>query len=251
MTRRAKPRRLLWPGLMTAVMLIVLLGLGTWQVKRLLWKQALLAQVDRAETAAPVPLPEAATRSTPSPFTKVSATGTFLPGQAALYGADVRTTAAGPTMGARLIVPMKQTNGDVILVDRGWVPLARTGPVDQPEGIVTVSGYIRPGDTEHWFSAADDPPARRFFTLDPKAIGEAVGQPDVPPFILVVLAPPAASVAATGGALPDPVSAHWPDPARHLPRPPNSHLSYAVTWYGLAMALLAIFIVWARKEPIA
>ena len=44
---------------------------------------------------------------------------------------------------------------------------------------------------------------------------------------------------------------HWPDPARHLPRPPNNHLSYAITWYGLAVALLAIFVVWVRKEASA
>jgi surfeit locus 1 family protein len=77
--------------------------------------------------------------------------------------------------------------------------------------------------------------ARRFFTLDPVAIGAAVGQPTVRPFVLVAL--------ATGPA----IAGHWPEPAQHLPRPPNNHLSYAITWYGLAVALLAIFIVWARK----
>jgi surfeit locus 1 family protein len=226
-------RRLLGPALMTAGMLIVLLGLGTWQVRRLFWKDALLAQIDSAEASHPIPLPQA-----PSPFTKVSVTGTFLPDQAALYGALVRTIASGPEMGARMIVPMREANGDVILVDRGWVPLSRPGPVDQPEGTVTVSGYVRFGDSKHWFSAQDDPAARRFFTLDPKAIGDAVGQPNVRPFVLVLLAnePPP-------GGEPD----HWPDPARYLPRPPNNHLSYAITWYGLAVALLAIFIVWARK----
>jgi surfeit locus 1 family protein len=39
----------------------------------------------------------------------------------------------------------------------------------------------------------------------------------------------------------------YPDPAKHLPRPPNNHLSYAITWYGLAAALVVIFVVWARK----
>jgi surfeit locus 1 family protein len=217
---------------MTAVMLLVLLGLGTWQVKRLFWKEALLAQIDQAEAAAPVPLTD-----TPSPFTRVAVTGTLLPDETALYGADVRTIASGPEMGARLIEPMRESNGDVILIDRGWVPLSRPGPIDQPEGTVTISGYARFGDQVHWFSASDDPAARRFFTLDPKAIGDAVGQPTVRPFVLVAL--------ATG---PESAADRWPDPARHLPRPPNSHLSYAITWYGLAVALLAIFVVWAMRE---
>jgi surfeit locus 1 family protein len=235
----ATGRRLLWPGLMTVAMLIVLLGLGSWQVKRLFWKEALLAQIAHAEAASPIPLSE-----TPEPFTKVSATGTFLPDEAALYGAIVRNIPSGPTMGARMIVPMRETNGDVILVDRGWVPLSRPGPMDQPEGVVTVAGYVRVGDSVHWFSAKDDPAARHFYTLDPKAIGDAIGQPHVRDFVLVVLA------TAQGGSVDDDddaVVASWPDPARHLPRPPNNHLSYAFTWYGLAVALLAIFFVWARK----
>jgi surfeit locus 1 family protein len=231
---RAVTRRLLGPSLMTVAMLIVLLGLGTWQVQRLFWKEGLLAQIDHAEAADPVPLSQ-----TPLPFTKIAVTGVFLPKETALYGADVRTIASGPAMGARMIEPMRESNGDVILIDRGWVPLSRPGPIDEPSGIVTVSGYVRFGDARHWFSATDDTVARRFFTLDPKTIGDAVGQPNVLPFVLVVLGP---------GAEEDMEVKSWPDPARHLPRPPNSHLSYAITWYGLAVALLAIFVVWAMKE---
>lgn len=230
---RATARRLLWPSLLTTALLLILFGLGTWQVHRLAWKTALLAQIDEAERATPVPLTE-----TPAQFTKVSAIGTFMPDKTSLYGAEVRDIASGPAMGARMIEPMRRINGEVILIDRGWVPLSRPTPLDEPSGVVTVSGYVRSGDRPGWFSARDDPAARRFFTLDPNAIGAAIGQPDVPPFVLVVLA-------AHGGT---PTTAeHWPDPARHMPRPPNNHLSYAITWYGLALALLAVFIARVRK----
>ncbi len=236
MTKSA--RRLLWPSMMTAGMLVVLLALGSWQVKRLFWKQALLAQIAQAEAAAPIPLAQVDAQGTPSPFMKISATGTFLPDETALYGAEVRDVASGPAMGAQMIEPMREVNGELILVDRGWVPLSRTGPLDQPTGVVTVSGYVRMGDAQHWFSAADDPSARQFFTLDPRAIGAAIGHPDIRPFVLVALG---------AGSGVDAIVQHWPDPARHLPRPPNNHLSYAITWYGLAVALLAIFTIWARK----
>jgi surfeit locus 1 family protein len=39
----------------------------------------------------------------------------------------------------------------------------------------------------------------------------------------------------------------YPDPAQHLPRPPNNHLSYAITWYGLAAGLLLVFGLWTRE----
>ena len=54
-----------------------------------------------------------------------------------------------------------------------------------PSGDVTVEGYVRPGDTPGLFSATDDPATRQFYTLDPAAIGAALGLPRVAPFILV------------------------------------------------------------------
>ena len=215
-------------------MLATLIGLGTWQVHRLHWKQDILAQIDRAEANPPIPLPP-----NPAPYAKVSVTGTFLPDRSALYGAQVQTLASGPAMGGRLIVPLRMTDGRVVLIDRGWVPTVRQTPIDQPTGEVTVSGYVRFGDEPGAFSAHDDVPARLFYTLDPQAIGQALGQPAVLPFVLVVLGPERAGEIVT----------HLPDPATHLPRPPNNHLSYVITWYGLAAALVIIFIVWARKKP--
>ena len=74
---------------------------------------------------------------------------------------------------------------------------------------------------------------RQFYTLDPEAIGRSLGLQHVAPFILIALGPTPPE--------------HYPDPAKHLPRPPNNHLSYAITWYGLAVALVVIFALWARK----
>jgi surfeit locus 1 family protein len=222
-------RRLLWPGVMTVIMLVVLVGLGTWQVQRLHWKLGILAQIARAEASDPVPLP-----ADPSPYVKVAVSGRFDTARSALYGAEVRDTPAGPEMGSQLVVPLDRDDAPPLLVDRGWVPQTRRRPIDQPEGTVTVVGYIRPADKSAWFSARDDVTGRQFFTLDPAVIGAALGLSRVAPFTLVVL-----------GTAP---AAHWPDPARHLPEPPNNHLSYAITWYGLAVALVVVFVVWARPR---
>jgi surfeit locus 1 family protein len=221
-------RLLLWPGVMTATMLAGLLGLGTWQVERLHWKQALLAQIARAETAPAVPLP-----AQPDPFIKVQVAGRLREDLAATYGAEVHETPAGPQLGTQLIVPLERRDGNTILVDRGWVPMSRPRAIALPAGEVTVEGYVRPGDKARWFSATDNPATRQFYTLDPAAIEAALELPRAAPFILV----------AVGPAPPE----RYPDPARHLPRPPNNHLSYAITWYGLSVALVVIFVLWARK----
>ena len=64
----------------------------------------------------------------------------------AFYGAEVRDLASGPAMGAQLVEPLRQADGSVILVDRGWVPQSRRHRLISQISAVTVSGYIRFGD---------------------------------------------------------------------------------------------------------
>lgn len=235
-----------WRGVVRAALavlpvLAVLLGLGTWQVRRLAWKTDLLARLDAAEAAAPVPLDAGA--GPPEPYAKVSARGRFLHDREALLGVEVR----GERMGAHLLTPLQREEGrrPALLVDRGWVPLEPRGgaapdaaaAIARPQGEVTVIGYVRPGQARDWLSATDDPARRRFFTFDPAAIGTALGLPAVEPFGLVALA---AGGEGAGGGLPVPAAA--------LPRPNNPHLGYAITWYGLALALVLVFLAWARRR---
>jgi surfeit locus 1 family protein len=219
-------RRLVWPGLTTLAMLLIMLGLGTWQLQRLAWKRALLAAIDTAEASPGQPwapnLP---------PFSKVAVDGTIPPGPPAYYGTDLRQTPTGATLGSYLITPLRLAGGTVILVNHGWVATATTAP--PPGGTVHVEGYLRPGERRHWFSAADNPATRQFYTLDPAAIAATLGQAKVEPVVLVALGPaPVAGV---------------PVPAATMPRPPNDHLSYAITWFSLAAVLAVIFLLHARK----
>lgn len=223
-----RARRLLWPAVTTTAMLIVLVGLGTWQVRRLHWKQDVMARIAIAESNAPVAL-----TANPSPYSKVVAEGRLRADLAVLVGAEVRETRAGPKMGAHLIVPLERANGPPLLVDRGWVPLAPNGPLELPAEPVRLTGFVHPPEERGWFSAADNQAERHFYTLDPAAIAEALRLEKPEPFVLVVLGPKPAAL--------------WPEPAQHLPRPPNNHLAYVITWYGLAAALVVIFTIYARK----
>jgi len=198
-------------------------ALGIWQVQRLAWKQGLLAEIDRAEAAPAIPLPP-----DPVPFAKVRAEGRFDGAHAVYYGALVR----GGRPGARLLVPLLRDGAAPVLVDRGFVPLPWDGDPATAAASGAVEAYVRPPDTAGWFTPADDPAARRFYTLDPAAIGRAIGVPGLAPYVLVALGSP-------GGV---------PEPAQALPRPPNNHLGYAVTWFGLAAALAGVFAVYIRKE---
>ena len=216
-------RRLLWPALAGLPILLILLGLGTWQAQRLLWKTDLLARIAAAEAA-----PPAAFSDPPAPYAKLQATGRFDHAREALLGVEIRAN----RMGARLIVPFLSDSSPPMLVDRGWVPLDGLAGLPRPEGLQSVTGYIRMGEAAGRFAAQNDVAARRFFQFDPAAIGAALGIPGMAGYGLVLLGPP--------GSL--------PDPAQSLPRPRNNHLGYAITWYGLALSLLGVFAAFAWRE---
>jgi surfeit locus 1 family protein len=222
-------RRILIAGFVALPVLATLVFLGTWQLQRLHWKTDLLASLAAAEAAPAAPL-----RDPPEPYVKVAVTGRFDHGREALLGLEVR----GAVLGAHLVTPLLRDGAPPVLVDRGWVPVESRAPIARPEGPVTLEGFVRPSDRPNLFSARDDTAARRFFTFDTAAIGAALGLPEVPPYGVVALG-------AGGGTL--------PDPARSLPRPSNNHLGYVITWYGLALALVGVFLAWAfgreRKAP--
>ncbi len=215
-----------WPLLAALPVLAVLLALGTWQVRRLHWKEAVLAQLAAAEHAAPVPLDAAL----PQPWTRLQVTGRLDNEREVLLGAEVR----GSRMGAQLVTPLLRPGQPPLLVLRGWVPLDRTQPINRPTGEVTVTGYVREGEQAGWVAAKDDPVTRLFYTFDPSAIGQALGLPPVLPFGLV----------AVGEAM----GSQLPVPATSLPKPENPHLGYALTWYGLALTLVGVVaaFTWRR-----
>jgi surfeit locus 1 family protein len=205
-------RGVLWPVAAALPVFCILLALGWWQLQRLHWKADLLARMDAADAAPPAPL-----GPMPAPFARVIAEGVLDHSRAALVGLEPRDG----TLGARLVVPLIRAASPPVLVDLGWVPQGSRGPV--PDGPVALLGFVHPGDAPSWLSATDDVAGRHFYTFHPPSIAAALGLPGAEPFAVVRLGPRGT-----------------PDPARGIPRPPNNHLGYVVTWWGLALSLLLV-----------
>ncbi|HYP62674.1 MAG TPA: SURF1 family protein [Acidocella sp.] len=230
MTAAPRPwRRLIAPGIAAFIVFWVLIAMGVWQLQRLKWKEGIIASIREAQVAAPVPLPD-----NPSPFQKVIATGTWVPGKAALYGDEVHDTPNGPVPGAELIMPLRLENGAVVLVDLGWVPETAPAPLAGLPGHAV--GYVHAPLHADWTSGADDPAKGLYYTLDPAKIGTGMGLTNVAPYSLIALGP-----------IPPPGS-QKPQPQQDLPTPPNNHYEYALTWFGFAGVLVFQFIFFARKR---
>jgi len=222
-------KRLAGPAIGTLFLFTILVGLGVWQVQRLQWKNRLLAEIDRAEK-----LPAGVLGTDPRPFEKVTLSGKWLP-LTAHYGVEVRDTPQGARMGSQLVVPLARPGAPAVLVLLGWVMDGT--PVVLPPSEVRVVGYVRPPEHRGWLSAGDNARTRRFFSLDPGEIGKALAV-DVEPFTVVALR----EGDVKGQVNTEPVA------ASELPRPLNNHLSYAFTWFGLAVTLLVVFGAWVRKQ---
>lgn len=230
-------------GFAVLAVFLVLVGLGTWQLQRRAWKESLLATLSERLTEAPVPLPPS--REWPQlsqatdEFRRVSLTGTLLNDREAFVytaGSSLREGApSGP--GYEVFTPARLGDGHIIMVDRGFVPEDHRYPAKRPEGQVKgpvkIIGALRWPEPRSYFTPADQPDSNLWFVRDSAAMAAAKNL-DVAPFYIAQEAP-----SPPGG---------WPQPARLIPRLPNNHLQYAVTWYGLAFALIVVCLAWLFRR---
>jgi len=240
-----KGRSLIVPGLAALVALAILIGLGTWQLKRKAWKEDLIAQIEArayGEPGAIVPEDQWTTwRADQDEFRKVRVTGTFLPEfEAPIYGLAPGERQGAPIQGYYLITPLKLPSGAIVMVNRGFVPTDLRDPArrpeSQPEGDVTITGLVRAPEARNPFTPNDDPARNQWFARDPQAIAAARQLERVAPFLIDADASP-----NPGG---------WPRGGQTPLTLPNNHLQYAITWFGIALTLIGVFgtFAWRRLQ---
>jgi surfeit locus 1 family protein len=220
-------RRMIVPLLFGIFGVTVLVWLGVWQVHRLTWKTAILAEIDARLAAAPVAVPAA-----PDPardkYLRVEARGAIEPGEL-----DVYTSVPDRGVGYRVIVPFVLDDGRRILLDRGFVPI---GEKDAPRhlGALAVAGTLAWPDETDGFTSAPDRVKNIWFARDVPLMAEALG---TLPVMLVT-----ATSDDPGGPLPLPQTVNIP----------NNHLQYAITWFGLAVvwAMMTGYLLYRIKRRI-
>lgn len=245
----APPRRTWrdsWLGLLVPALLAfaVLIALGTWQLKRKVWKEALIASLTERVAAPPQALPAAtawpALDAASDEYHRVRLRAEFENDREALVFASAsgfRPDVTSP--GYWVFTPARLADGSIVIVNRGFVPDGRQDAKSRPGGEVTgpveIIGAMRWPDARHWFTPNDDPAHNLWFSRDPAAIAAAKdlgqGSDRVAPFYVEQESP-----APPGGL---------PQPGKLVVSLPDNHLQYAVTWFGLAAVLVGVFITWA------
>ncbi len=242
-TARTELRRLLLPGALAAAGLAILVGLGFWQVERLAWKEDLIARVE-ARTRAPA-LPISAETDWPNvsasrdEYRRVTASGRFQhPREVLVYTVLSEPKGRFSGQGYWVLTPLELANGAIVIVNRGFVPLERKDPSTRREGQievpVSVTGLLRMAEVTNWFTPANEPARGAWYRRDPAEIAKHFSLARAAPFMID------ADTAPVPGALPQGGETRLVFP--------NNHLGYALTWFGLALALLGVFTVFAGQR---
>ena len=236
-------RSLVLPGLATLMALIVLVGLGSWQLLRLSEKDRLVTQIEASLNAPPIPLPGVETwaslKSSDYDYRRVSLSGTFNHEKEALVFGFIAVGDRGDTReGFFALTPLTLADGSIVLVNRGFVPQALREQSSRPEGlfkgVVTLTGLMRAPQSKGTFTPNDEPAKNLYFTIDPVSISRALKLDKIAPFTV-----DADRMAGT---------APWPDGGHTVVTLVNNHLQYALTWFALAFALMGVFVVFAGKR---
>ncbi|GGB96626.1 SURF1-like protein [Oxalicibacterium flavum] len=227
---------------LAAVLTTGFLALGTWQVYRLQWKLALIERVEQRVHAAPVQAPGSdrwpQVTAASDEYRHVTVRGRLD------YRASVLTQATTELgAGFWLLTPVRDEDGNNVFVNRGFVTAQtaarlREALADKEAGPVlseplAIDGLLRISEPGGGFLRENDPAADRWHSRDIAAIAQARGLTRVAPYFVD-------AAAAT------PVPA---DPLLQDAEPPvggltviafhNNHLVYALTWYALALMVVA------------
>lgn len=223
-------RRLLFPIALGLSGLAVLISLGVWQVQRLEWKEAILADIDARMSGAANPLP-ASPREVADEYRAVAFSGR-------VTGQEIHVLVSGTSAGTgyRVISAFETDQGRRILLDQGLLPLdGKAVPVASPQTEV-VGNLIWPDDVN---TSTPDPDLARniWFGRDVDAMAQAL---DTEPVMVV----------ASALTNPDPRTTLLPVDTSGIK---NDHLEYAVTWFGLAtvwavMTGFLMFRTWRQKD---
>ncbi|GGB07931.1 SURF1-like protein [Brucella endophytica] len=232
-----------FPWLVAALSLTafcVLIALGTWQVERLKWKEALLATIAERVASVPRPLAEIEAlyaKTGDVEYWPVTVTGRFQhQGERHFFA-----THHGQS-GFYVYTPLEINDGRAVLVNRGFVPYDRKDAATRTEGQVaadvTISGLARNPLAQKPSSLVpdNDPAKNMFYWKDWAAMAQTAGldpSRTVPFFIDADTAPNPGGLPVGGVTIID---------------LPNNHLQYAVTWYGLAAALAGVVGVWVWRR---
>lgn len=213
-----------------------LCGLGTWQTVRLQWKEGLIAQLEQAranEMLTMQELPDSQEDYAPLRFRFAQISGVYLNKHELHMAARYHNG----QLGYHLFTPLKLTDGRLLMVNRGWIPTfakeQETRPETLAEGAQSLKVMIRTQTDRNKFTPINQPEDNIWFGRDVDEMASVTGLELLPITVDVVG---------------EQVRQVYPVPSTGEIKLRNDHLSYAVTWFGIAIGWAVMFRIWRKRN---
>ncbi|MEM6726924.1 MAG: SURF1 family protein [Pseudomonadota bacterium] len=227
-----EPRRPLWVDAiilsLAFVIFVTMIGLGNWQVRRLAWKVDLIEAVETRAFAPEIAAPFGPVTEEDDEYTRVEVSGTFN------YSETRRVKAVTDLgLGNWLLTPL-EADERTIWINRGFIPQNFDGTLQEPTGLQVITGLLRITEPESTLLESNDPAAERWVARDVDQLSDAAGIGRFAPYFI-----DADHLTAPGT---------WPRGGLTIINFRNTHLSYALTWYAMALLFLGgmVYVIWDR-----
>ncbi|MGI4775934.1 MAG: SURF1 family protein [Janthinobacterium lividum] len=220
----------LLPTITTTLGVIILAALGLWQLYRLQEKNLFIASITENLGKPPIEY----NPDSKKPYNKVSLEGNFLPENIYLYG---RRLISLERDGYYLLTPFKTNSGEIILVARGWLgaKYKSQNPIASGE-LRKITGVILPLEKKKIFIPNNDLKNNVWFTLDREDANKFL-KAQVENYYLLQIEQSDINYVKNVDI-------------NSLVMIKNDHLEYALTWFGLAISLIIIFIIYCKKKSL-
>lgn len=223
------------PTLFTVPLIIALLALTIWQVNRYQWKIDWLDTLTSQLSEEPQAMPEGDFDLKEWNYRRVYLQGEFL------HDKEIHLFAHADKgrQGFHVITPFEQVDGKgIVLVNRGWVPKHLKDNAKRAEGNIEgpllISGIIRrPWAKSYSFLPESDVEDNVWLFGELAQMADHLNIEVAPAFV----------------ELDDmPVPGGFPKGGQTVITLHNDHIEYAITWFGLSLAMLVIYVVYGRRR---
>ena len=232
-----KFRPFFWPTLFTIISLLILIFLGTWQVYRLIWKNSLISNYLYKFNNEIIKYDKSFSFIDEFEYRRINIKGRFINEKEILI---IGKTFEG-NVGFHLITPFITKEEKLLLINRGWISeklkLRSSRSFSLIEEDIVIDGIIRRPQKKGYFVPENDPIGNFWFTIKPYQIEKALKLEsfDLEKKFYV-------DVIRDKGKLKLPIGVSGSPNFR------NQHLTYAFTWYSLAITLIIVYFVFHFKE---
>ena len=202
--------------------ILVFIGLGTWQIVRLNWKNNLILEIENSLKNPPVELAQ----SNKENFLKIKTSGSIdFDKQIYLYNLN-----ESGTPGFEVINPII-IGDENFLINRGWIPFEKKGTqeinVFDQKNII---GTLKLQGRKNIFKPDNDLDENYWFSLNREDILKFTGK-NFSKYIIYLDG-----------------NYQFPRPKKITANISNNHQKYAITWFSLALSILLLYLYFRKKN---